>query len=128
MNIIPYLGAQEKQPRKGPLAESVMMKIAESVQKKEYNVTTDNFFILLELAKKLYKEGTSRVGTVCTNSKHFPKKITSYVKGGKYGSIFNYKEHCECMFANYQCEDKKLICLLLIMHASPSVSGEKKKN
>ena len=85
------MGAQEKQPRKDPFAESVVMKIAESVQKKGYNVTTDNFFISLELAKKLQKEGTSRVRIVCTNSKHFPKKIISYVKGEKYGSIFNYK-------------------------------------
>ena len=43
VNIIPYLEAQEKQSRVGPLAESVMIKIAEPVQNKAYNVTTDNF-------------------------------------------------------------------------------------
>ena len=71
VNIIPYLGVQEKQSRDGPLAESVVMKISEPVQNKGYNVTTDNFFTSFELAKKLQKEGTPIVGTVHANSKTF---------------------------------------------------------
>ena len=31
------------------------------------------------------------------------------------------------MFVNYQCKDKKSVCLLSTMHASPSVSGGEKK-
>ena len=127
VNIIPYLGSQEKQSRDGPLAESVVMKITEPVQSKGYNVTTDNFFTSFELAKKLQKEGTSIVETVRANSKRLPKEVTGPVKGGKYGSKFYYEEQCKCMFVNYQCKDKKSVCLLSTMHASPSVSGGEKK-
>ena len=132
------MGAQEKQSRfflglqiwfkYGPLAESGVMKITEPIHYKEYNVTTDNFFTSFELTKKLQKEGTSVVGTVRASSKHLPKEIISPVKGGKYGSKFSNEGHCKCMFVNYQCKDKKSVCLLSAMHASPSVSsGEKKK-
>ena len=127
VNIIPYLGAQEKRFRDGTLAESVVMKNTEPVQNKGYNVTTDNFFTSFELAKKLQKEGTSIAGTVRANSKHLPKEVTGPVKGGKYGSKFYYEEQCKCMFVNYQCKDKKSACLLSTMHASPSVSGGEKK-
>ena len=127
VNIIPYLGAQEKQSRDGPLAESVVMKITEPVQNKGCNVTTDNFFTSFELAKKLQKEGTSIVGTVRANSKHLPKEVTRPVKGGKYSSKFYYEEQYKCMFVKYQCKDKKSVCLLSTMHASPSVSGGEKK-
>ena len=43
-NIVPYLGAQEKDGRAGvPLAESVVMKLAEHVTGKGYSITCDNF-------------------------------------------------------------------------------------
>ena len=73
INITPYLGAQQKQSRESPLAESVVIKIVEPVQNKGYTVTTDNFFTSFELAKKLQKEGMSIIKTVCANSKHLPK-------------------------------------------------------
>ena len=67
----------------GLLAESVVMKITEPIQNKEYNITTGNFFTSFDLAKKLQKEGTSIVGAARANSKHLPKEIASLVKGGK---------------------------------------------
>ena len=127
VNIIPFLGAQEKQSREGPLAESVVLKITEPVQNKGFNVTTDNFFTSFELPKNLQKEGTSIIGTVHANNKHLLKEITGPVKSGKYSSKFYYDEHCKCMFINYQCKDKKSVCLLSINHSSPSVSGGEKK-
>ena len=63
-NIIPYLGAQEKDERGGvPLAESVVMKFAQHVTGKGYNITCDNFFTSLQLAKRLANEKISIVGT-----------------------------------------------------------------
>ena len=103
------------------------MKITEPVQNKGYNVTMDNFFTSFELVKKLQKEGTSIVGTVRANSKHLPKEVIGPVKGGKYGSKFYSEEQCKCMFVNYQCKDKKSVCLLSTMHAFLSVSGGEKK-
>jgi len=65
LNVTPYLGAQEKQSRNGLLLEeSVVLKFIEPLKKKNYNVTTDNFFTSLQVAKKLQTQGTSMVGTV----------------------------------------------------------------
>ena len=127
VNSTPYLGAQEKKTWDGSLAESVVTKITEPVQNKGCNATTDNFFTSFELAKKLQKEGTSIVGTVCVNSKHLPKEIFGPVKAEKYSSKFYYEEPCIYMFVTYQCKDKKSVCFLSTIHASPSVSGEEKK-
>ena len=132
VNIIPYLGIQGKQPWDGPLAESVVMKIRKPVQNKGYNITTDSFFTLFELAKKLQKERTSIIGTVCTNRKLLLKEITGPVKGGKYGGNEIKVENTATNFtlkniANYQCKDNKSVCFLSTMHASPFVSGGEKK-
>ena len=67
-NIIPHLGAQEKNERGGvPLAESVLMKLAQHVTGKGYNITCDNFFTSLQLAKRLANEKISIVGTMRKN-------------------------------------------------------------
>ena len=53
-NIVPYLGVQEKNGRAdAPLAESIVMKLAEHVTRKGYNMFCDNFFTSLPLAQKL---------------------------------------------------------------------------
>ena len=47
-NLLPYLGAFEKEQRNGkPLAEDVVMRLTESIHNKAgYNVTTDNFLLV----------------------------------------------------------------------------------
>ena len=67
-NIVPYLGAQKADRRDGmPLAESIVMKLAYHVTGKGYNITCDNFFTSLPLAKKLANEKISIVGTMRKN-------------------------------------------------------------
>ena len=129
VNVIPYLGAQEKESRAGaPLAESVVLKLVQQVKNKGYNVTTDNFFTSLPLAKKLKDIDTTIVGTVRANSKHLSSQLTGSEKGKKFQSKFYSEKDTSCLFVNYQCKENKNVCLLSTMHNSPAVSsGEKKK-
>ena len=114
VNVIPYLGAIEKESRLGiPSAEHVVLSLTEVVKNKGYNVTTDNFFTSLEVARKLRDRATSIVGTVRGNSKHLSKEITLQEKGKRMNpnSIFKMKVNA-ClliinaklikMFASYQ--------------------------
>ena len=57
VNVIPYLGALEKESRLGvPLAEHVVLNLTEVVQNKGYNVTTDNFFYLSSSCKETLRQ------------------------------------------------------------------------
>ena len=51
-NIVPYLGAQEREERGGTLlAEAVLIRRTQNVKEKGYNVTCDNVFTSLAAAE-----------------------------------------------------------------------------
>ena len=121
-NIIPYLGAQEKDERGGvPLAESVVMKLAQHVTGKGYNITCDNFFTSLQLAKRLANEKISIVGTMRKNRRELSKKMTEAENGGLHSSQFFWNSDSEGLFVKYQPKSKKTVCMLSSMHRSPDV-------
>ena len=56
-NIDVYLGAQEKKQRFGALlAVSVVVNLCKHIKKKGYNITNDNFFTSISVAKKLARD------------------------------------------------------------------------
>ena len=64
-NIDVYLGAQEKEQHGGvPLPESVVVNLCKHIKGKGYNITCDNFFTLLPVAKKLARDNLSIAGTM----------------------------------------------------------------
>ncbi|TNM96340.1 hypothetical protein fugu_016001 [Takifugu bimaculatus] len=63
-NILPYLGKDPTQPRGERVSESVVMRLMEPFLDKGRNVTTDNFFTSLSLAKQLLSRNTTILGTV----------------------------------------------------------------
>ncbi|XP_071040407.1 piggyBac transposable element-derived protein 4-like [Parasteatoda tepidariorum] len=64
LNAFPYLGKNEERDKNQRLSEYVVLKLIESFQNVGRNVTVDNFFTSLELAKKLKEKRTSLVGTM----------------------------------------------------------------
>ena len=66
LNIIPCLGAQERNERSDtPLAESVVLKLIQPVRGQGHNICCDNFFKSLPLARKLAAQhNTTLVGTI----------------------------------------------------------------
>ena len=106
-NLLPYLGAFEKEQLNGkPLA--VVMRLTVSIHNKAgYNVTTDNFFTSVHVASLLQQKKITIVGTVRNNSKGLTKEMTK-CGNDMYGSKFYYNEQNECLFVNYQCKKKKM--------------------
>lgn len=60
----PYLGKDDNRSNAISLPEYLVLKLLQPYFKKGRNVTTDNFFTSLNLAKKLMVEKTSIVGTM----------------------------------------------------------------
>ena len=96
------------------------------MKSKGYNITTDNFFTSVTLAKKLEAIATTVVETVRANSKGITKATTAPVKGGTNKSIFYYNDKHHCFFVNYQCKIKKSLFPLSTIHNSSSVDDSAK--
>ena len=91
-NIVPYLDAQEKNGRAGvPLAESVVMKLAEHVTGKGYNIICGNFFTFLLLAQKLANAKISIVGTMRKYRRELIKEMTEAEREGIVVNSFGTK-------------------------------------
>uniref|UniRef100_A0AAV2L9F1 PiggyBac transposable element-derived protein domain-containing protein n=1 Tax=Knipowitschia caucasica TaxID=637954 RepID=A0AAV2L9F1_KNICA len=63
-NVFPYLGKDPSRPSGERLSETVVMRLMEPFLDKGRNVTTDNFFTSLSLAKRLLERKTTILGTV----------------------------------------------------------------
>ena len=126
-NLLPYLGAFEKEQRNGkPLAEDVILRFTESIHNKAgYNVTTDNFFTSVHVASLLQQKKITIVGTV-RNNKSLTKEMTKW-GNDMYGSKFYYNEQNECLFVNYLKKKKKNVNLLSTTHNAPSTDNTEKK-
>lgn len=130
VNIIPYLGKQERLMRGDmSLSQSVVMRLTDPVKNKGYNICHDNFFSTLENAKLLQQRKCSVVGTIKKSAKGIPKEIKEVRRNEKYSSQFYWENDIGCLLVNYQCKEKKNVCLISTMHDAPRVdnTNEKKK-
>ncbi|KAK2579991.1 hypothetical protein KPH14_012297 [Odynerus spinipes] len=73
INGFPYLGKDEIRPSGVPLNEFVVLNLVDNYVHCVRNITTDNFFTSVQLAKKLLAKKTSLVGTMRTNKRELPK-------------------------------------------------------
>ncbi|XP_066590647.1 uncharacterized protein [Prorops nasuta] len=73
VNGFPYLGKDETRGSNFPLGEFVVTKLAEPYLGCGRNITTDNFFTSISLAKKLLAKKTTLVGTIRANRNELPK-------------------------------------------------------
>ncbi len=85
MNGFPYLGKNENRPIDETVGEHAVFRLAEPFHNTGRNITTDNFFTLLKLAKTLRNKGLSIVGTVKRAKKEVPESF-ELTKGELYSS------------------------------------------
>ncbi|XP_073510786.1 uncharacterized protein [Phyllobates terribilis] len=76
-NGFPYLGKDDTRRAEDRLADHVVMKLLDPFLKKGCNVTTDNYFTSVKLAKQLKSKGTTIVGTLNKIRREVPKEIKS---------------------------------------------------
>lgn len=76
VNGFPYLGKDETRPPNQSLGENVVLRLMEPFKGSGRNVTTDNFFTSLKLAKELKKNNISLVGTMNRVRRELPPAST----------------------------------------------------
>lgn len=75
LNAVPYLGKDETRLSGQRLVDNVVLKLAEPFLGKGRNITTDNFFTSLELAKALMAKKTSLIGKVNKSRREPPPSL-----------------------------------------------------
>ena len=75
LQSFPHLEKDDSRPAGVTLGEHVVLRLIEPYKKTDRNVTTDNFFTSINLAKTLRQEGLSLVVTVNRIRKEIPQEI-----------------------------------------------------
>jgi len=125
VNGFPYLG-RDPERRTTNLGTHVVMKLMSPFFNNGHNVTTDNFFTSLELARQLKSKGTSIVGTLRGNRREMPP-INSLRLAYHETKCF-MESSCNASLTVYQAKRKKHVAILSTLHTSGiSVQTEGKK-
>ena len=125
VNGFPYLGKDETRPAGLRLADHVVMKLMEPYTGKGRNVTTDNFFTSLGLAKELQLKSTSIVGTVNRVRRELPP-LAALDPNKELYSTTVLKSDVYTLTV-YKCKPNKNVVLLSSLHQSVGVASNPKK-
>ena len=125
LHSFPYLGKHHSRPAGITLGEHVVLRLTEFYRKTARNVTTNNFFTSVHVAKTLRQVGISIVGTVNRIRKEIPQEIKK-MKKDLYATKFFKHDGCTSTF--YQAKITKNVFLLSTMHATVNKGdGQKSK-
>ena len=115
LHSFPCLGKDDSRPAGITLGEHVILRLTEPYRKTDRNVTTDNFFMSVNLAKTLRQKRISFVGTVNRIRKEIPQDIKKMKKDLYATKVF---KHDGCTLTVYQAKTTKKVLLLSTMHAT----------
>ena len=123
LNSFSYMGKDDSRPAGVTLDEHVVLRLLEPYRKTGRNVTTDNFFTSVNLAKTLRQQGINIVGTVNCIRKEIPQEIKK-IKGDLYTTkVF---KHDGCTLIVYQAKTTKNVLLLSTMHSTLDIGDDRK--
>ena len=115
-NGFPYLRKDEE--RQGSLLTSVVLKLTEPLRNRGYNVCCDNFFISLDVTRKLGQKKTSLVGTIRQSCREMPEQMK--VRRDLHSTTVV----TTVSLTAYQCKNEKQVLLLSSMHPDVNVPTE----
>ena len=122
----PYTGSDEQ--RQMPLGEHVVMNLMEPYFQTGLNVTCDNFFTSLRVARNLLQHKITIVGTVRPNRREIPEEMQMR-REQLHTSKFAFSVPDNIMLTSYKAKQKKTVFVLSSLHdcAKVDTSTEKKK-
>ena len=113
-NGFPYLGKDEIKPVEESLPTFVVMKLMDGFYDQGYNVTTDNFFTSLFLAKKLLAKKTSLIGTIKSSRRELPAICKQ--RSALHSTKLLREEESSATLTVYQCKKNKNVSILSTLH------------
>ncbi|XP_073537681.1 uncharacterized protein [Phyllobates terribilis] len=121
-NGFPYLGKDDTRRAEDRLADHVVMKLLDPFLKKGRNVTTDNYFTSVKLAKQLKSKGTTIVGTLNKIRREVPKEIKSMKEELYNTKVFRNEDNFTLTV--YQGKPNKNVVILSSVHPDVVVASD----
>ena len=120
-----YVGKDESRSGDVSVPTGVVMKLMMPLFKKGHNVTSNNYFISLDLCLRLAKQGCSLVGTIRSNRREIPNNLretcslhdTTIVKLADAGAA-------TVTITKYQCKKSKSVNRLRSLHPNVAIPSE----
>lgn len=119
LNAAPYTGADETRPANVQMGEHIVWNLTKPFHNKGYNVTCDNFFTSISLAKRLLSANTTILGTTRSNRREIPDEArTLAVRKDKpiYSSMFLKDTSSPITLTTYKCKKSKSVHMMSSMH------------
>lgn len=123
-----YLGTQPGEQRARNIAHDLVLRLSDRYLDKGYNITMDNFFTSVPLAKELIRRKTTLNGTIRSNKPELPKQFTDsneIKRREAHSTIFAFSDNL-CL-ASYVSNTKKNVLLLSTAHADEAIDAKTKK-
>ena len=111
------------------LGGKVVRQLLEPLHCEGRNITTDNYFTSLGLARDLIKaKKATLVGTIRTNRVELPKEFAAPAGRELYSSLIGFNETSDSSLVSYKCKKNKVVVILSTMHISDITFGKEPKN
>lgn len=130
LTIDPYLGKNNDDPlQEGPLGEKVVLRLTRSYNNSGCNIVTDNFFTSISLARKLYQNQMTILGTIRKNRREIPRELLDIGDRARYSSKFAFHNNNEAVVVSYLPKRNKNVLLLSSKNFRAAVdeTSDKKK-
>ncbi|XP_050315500.1 piggyBac transposable element-derived protein 4-like [Anthonomus grandis grandis] len=122
LNLEPYVG---KQPDRlcsiSNAAEDIVLRLVEPVRGTNRNITGDNWFSSLSLAKKLQSVNLTYVGTMRQNKREIPEGFLPNKSRQINLSIFGFQK--DCSLVSYCPKKGKAVLILSTMHFDGAIDA-----
>ena len=125
-NEKPYHGKDSPRQKGDDLLTDICLTLLEPYFRKGYNVTTDNFFTSINLAKKLLVQRTTILGTIKKQRREV-LYIEVLIKSKPLFSTEILSSPSECSLTVYKVRKKKLVYILSSVHQSVEVDQTHRK-
>ena len=123
LNAFFYSGKDESRPADLTLGEHAVLCLLQTYTKTGRNVTTNNFFTSLHLAKLLKQQDISIVGIIKPIKKAILKEIKMMKEDLHSTKVF---KHDYCTLNVYQDKKNKNVLLLSTVHPAVKISDDNK--
>jgi hypothetical protein len=124
-NLQMYTGKDDT--RQVALGEHVVLQLTSQLNGSGLNVTVDNFFTSLSLARQLQLKGMTLVGTFRNNRREIPRELTSYKNRQLYSSIFSYTVEDRIQLVSYKSKKNKIVLVCSSQHSSKETLPHRNK-
>lgn len=114
-----YLGKEENAAREVNQGNRVVKDVVRQLYNTGRNVTTDNFFTSIPLAKELLQYNLTIVGTLRANKPHLPAAMKASSERAVESSLFGFSE--DLTLVSYVPKKSKAVNMLSTMHHDRSV-------